>query len=150
MQFQVPQFLDVEDKIIGPLTIKQFIYLAGSVGLAYMAWYFIPFIGLFVALACMGLGAALAFYKFNTKPFIFIIESAFNYMKRTRLYVWKRREKIGVETHLDLTNFTATIHTGTLPLHPTASKLSDLTWSMDIQPKESAIAPPRADSSMVM
>ena len=35
MQFQVPQFLDVEDKIVGPFTIKQFIYLAGGVGMGY-------------------------------------------------------------------------------------------------------------------
>ena len=34
MMFSVPQFIDVEDKIIGPLTLKQFIYLAGGAGLS--------------------------------------------------------------------------------------------------------------------
>jgi hypothetical protein len=42
MQFQVPQFLDVEDKIIGPFTIKQFLYLAGGAGFAYLSWRYIP------------------------------------------------------------------------------------------------------------
>ncbi len=134
MQFQVPQFLDVEDKIIGPFTIKQFLYLAGGAGLAYMAWYFIPYLGFIVALGFVGLAGALAFYKFNNKPFVFIIESGFHYIKSNRLYIWKRREKKNEETHLDLTNFTATVHTGTLPISTTTSKLGDLTWSMDVQP----------------
>jgi hypothetical protein len=30
MQFRVPQFIDIEDKLFGPLTFKQFIYLAGE------------------------------------------------------------------------------------------------------------------------
>ena len=32
MRFEVPQFIDIEDKIIGPLTWRQFIYLGGGVG----------------------------------------------------------------------------------------------------------------------
>src|SRR3989344_2665997 len=35
MEYQVPQFIEVEDKIIGPLTLKQFIYLAGEAGFSY-------------------------------------------------------------------------------------------------------------------
>ncbi|TSC80302.1 MAG: hypothetical protein G01um101429_152 [Parcubacteria group bacterium Gr01-1014_29] len=31
-QFQVPQFIEVEDKIFGPLTTKQFFYLLGGGG----------------------------------------------------------------------------------------------------------------------
>ncbi len=33
MRFEVPQFIDVEDKIFGPFTFKQFLYLAGGAGL---------------------------------------------------------------------------------------------------------------------
>lgn len=36
MQFQVPQFIEVEDKIFGPLTFKQFVYIAGGVALMYL------------------------------------------------------------------------------------------------------------------
>ncbi|TSC61742.1 MAG: SsrA-binding protein, partial [Parcubacteria group bacterium Athens0416_74] len=32
MQFQVPQFIEVEDKIVGPLTFKQFVFIAGGLG----------------------------------------------------------------------------------------------------------------------
>jgi len=32
MRFEVPQFIEVEDKIFGPFTWKQFIYLMGGEG----------------------------------------------------------------------------------------------------------------------
>ena len=43
MQFQVPQFIEIEDKIFGPLTFKQFIYLAGGVGASIVLWLYIPY-----------------------------------------------------------------------------------------------------------
>lgn len=136
MQFQVPQFLDVEDKIVGPLTIKQFIYVAGGVGLAYMSWKLVAYVGLILALGCIALGGALAFYRFNNKPFAFLIQSAFAYIISNRLYIWRRSKKVAMETQLDLSNFTTTKHTGSLPISSTSSsKLSDLTWTMDIQTK---------------
>ena len=131
MQFQVPQFLDVEDKIIGPFTIKQFLYLAGGIGMGYLSYRFIPWVGLVLGMLLAGFGAALAFYKFNNKPFIFLIESAFNYMNSTRFYLWKRREKLA-ETKLDLNNFTLTKHEPGPAMKTVSSKLSDLSWSMDV------------------
>ena len=93
MQFQVPQFLDVEDKIIGPFTLKQFLYLAGGIGMGYLASRYVPWVGIILAIGFICLGAALAFYKVNGKPLVFVIESGFNYMRSNRLYVWRRREK---------------------------------------------------------
>jgi hypothetical protein len=42
MRFQVPQFTDVEDKIVGPLTLKQFVYLAGAGGGCIILYSFLP------------------------------------------------------------------------------------------------------------
>lgn len=136
MQFQVPQFLDVEDKIIGPFTMKQFLYIGGGAGMAYMSWRFVSFLGLgyILALGCLALGGALAFYKFNNKPFAYLIESAFNYSKSSRLYIWRKKEKGAISTELDLSNFQPTKHTGMLPVaNASTSKLSDLTWAIDVQ-----------------
>jgi hypothetical protein len=143
MQFQVPQFLDVEDKVIGPLTIKQFLYLAGGAGLGYLTYKIIPWftIAVIPALGFFILGGMLAFYKHNNKPFIFLVESAFNYSQSSRLYVWRRREKVGqVSLALDLTNFTPTKHAGVgIPLATSGSKLNDLTWTIDVK-KENEVA----------
>ncbi len=131
MQFQVPQFLDVEDKIIGPLTIKQFLYVAGGVGAGYLSWRLIPFIGLMLGAAMIGFGAALAFYKFNSKPFIYTIEAGVRYFRSVRLYVWRRREK-EAEKELDLNNYKPIKHASGLLANKTSSKLNDLTWGIDV------------------
>ncbi len=134
MQFQVPQFLDVEDKIIGPFTIKQFLYLAGGIGLGYICVRFVPFIGWFVGLAAVCLGVALAYYKFNSKPFVFIIEAGFHFLRANHLYVWRRTEKKAAADELDLSNFKPVKHASSSILaNKTASKLNDLTWSIDVQ-----------------
>ncbi len=138
MQFQVPQFLDVEDKIIGPFTIKQFLYITGGVGMGYLSFRLIPvtIIGLIPAFGFVALGGALAFYKYNNKPFVFLIESAFNYIKSERLYIWKRQKKEQTtEITLDLSNFKTTKHAGSMPMMNTGSKLNDLTWSIDVEGK---------------
>jgi hypothetical protein len=137
MQFQVPQFLDVEDKVIGPLTIKQFLYMIGGVGLSYLSYKIIPWV-MIAAVPILGfviLGGMLAFYKHNNKPFVFLIESAFNYMQSSRLYVWRRREKDNqVSLAMNITNFTPVKNAGAgMPLVNNGSKLNDLTWTIDVE-----------------
>ena len=71
MRFQVPQFIDIEDKIFGPLTIKQFIYIAGGAGLSFILFRFLPLIlTIPLALIVIGMSIALAFYQINNKPLI--------------------------------------------------------------------------------
>ena len=84
MQFHVPQFIDVEDKIFGPLSFKQFVYLAGGAGLCVVIYVFVPynFISIPLIVLAGGFAAALAFYRINDKPFIYIVQSAFEYFTR--------------------------------------------------------------------
>lgn len=94
MKFQVPQFIEVEDKIFGPLTFKQFLYLLGGGGGGFLLFAILPtFIGLPLAVLWAGLGVALAFYKINNRPFILFLEAAFRYMMEKKLYIWKREQK---------------------------------------------------------
>jgi hypothetical protein len=130
MQFQVPQFLDVEDKLIGPLTIKQFIYLVGGVGGGYVVFRLIPWtiIAIIPALLVVAIGLALAFYKFNNKPFVYLLESGFVYLTSSRLYIWKKRDK-KEEERLDL-KLTEVSGKRGLP-SAGGSKLHSLNWQMD-------------------
>lgn len=97
MQFHIPQYIDIEDKLFGPLTLKQAIYVAGGGGGIYLAWRVIPYLFLKapVILAIAGLTWALAFYPKEKlgKPFIDILEAGFNYMLRDKLYTWKKTTK---------------------------------------------------------
>jgi hypothetical protein len=91
MRFEVPQFIDVEDKIFGPLTFKQFIYLVGGAGLGFTSFKLIPFpIWIPVTLGFVVFGLLLAFYKINNRPFIEIAQSYISFKLKGKLYLWKR------------------------------------------------------------
>lgn len=92
MRFEVPQFIEIEDKIFGPFTWKQFVYLAGGVGIAvvlYLTTNF--FVMLIVGLPLAGLAGALAFYPVNNRPFSIFLESMTQYFARTKLYLWRKK-----------------------------------------------------------
>ena len=82
-QFTVPQFIDEEDKILGPITTRQFIILLVTAGIIFVEYKIFDF-SLFVVsgLITAGVAVALAFGKINGRPFHFltrkIITSEFN------------------------------------------------------------------------
>lgn len=128
MRYQVPQFIEIEDKIIGPLTIKQFVYLVGGAGMAFIIYTYLPiYISLILIAGVVGLSLALAFYKINNKPFIDFLESAFIFYTKNNLYIWKKEEK-PVEQKTKAPEEAAQIYVPRL----SDSKLKDLSWSLDI------------------
>ncbi len=132
-QYQVPQFIEIEDKIFGPLTFKQFIYVVGGAGLAFIIYRFVPFsiIAFPLMFGAIALALALAFYKINNRSFIFAIESAFYYYINSKLYIWKKKEKKPERIPIEQNKTPNTIYVPKL----TESKLRDLTWSLDINEK---------------
>jgi PrgI family protein len=95
MRFEVPQFIEIEDKIFGPLTWRQFLYLGGGVGMAVVMFFTLPFL-LFVILGLplALLAAALSFYPVNNRPFSFFLEAIVNYVVGQRLYLWRQKADI--------------------------------------------------------
>ncbi|HET9641351.1 MAG TPA: PrgI family protein [Candidatus Paceibacterota bacterium] len=137
MEYQVPQFIEVEDKLIGPLTLRQFIYLAGAGGICVIALLYLPFVvGLLVALLAGGFGAALAFYKVNSKPFVEVLEDGFNYYTRSKLFLWKHSGKAAAEMNAAAAA-AAQSPEALRPIRPvsrlTSGKLSELAWSLDVE-----------------
>jgi hypothetical protein len=131
MRFQIPQFIDVEDKIFGPFTLKQFIYVAGGASAAVACVVmFGLFFGLLIALPIVILAAALAFYKINNRPFIYILESAFKYATKDKLYIWKKTEE-EEETEAKEKKYSSMI----VP-NLSESKLKDMNWELDVKKKE--------------
>jgi hypothetical protein len=131
MQFKVPQFLDIEDKIFGPFTFREFVYLAGGAGLCFVLYKALGFwIGIIPMLLIAGLSLALTFYHPNDKPFINMIESAMKYLVQDKLFIWKRREVEKNKTKDNIYNMPKS----TTQMDPRLgnSKLKDLAWSLDI------------------
>jgi len=97
MQFHFPQYIDIEDKLFGPLSLKQAIYTAGGIGGAYVVYVYIPYLFLSVPIIA-GIGVltwALAFYPKEKlgRPFIEVLEAGFYYLLREKLYTWKKTTK---------------------------------------------------------
>lgn len=103
MQFRVPQFIDMEDKVFGPFTLKQFGYIIGAGGLSFLIWTFIPIriIAMLVIAPVAGLFLALAFVKYNNRSFGEILESAFTYYTSSKIYTWRQPAAQKSETPVD-------------------------------------------------
>ena len=104
MQFRVPQFIDMEDKVVGPLTLKQFAYILGAGGFSFLIWTFIPIriIAIILIVPVAGLFLALAFVRFNNRSFGEILESAFAYYTGAKIYTWKQPQTpTTTEEHID-------------------------------------------------
>jgi hypothetical protein len=91
MHFQVPQYLDIEDKIIGPLTLKQFVYLLLGAGILFLLFNILKF-GAFiiVAIPIALLTLMVAFYKIGNQKFIQFLASLFGFISKPNIYIWKK------------------------------------------------------------
>ncbi len=99
MRFEVPQFIEIEDKIFGPFTWQQFVYVVGGAGAVFMLYALLPFyIFIVLAVPVGGLAASLAFFRVNNRPFVNLLESVFSYLTGARLYLWQKVAKRPIAT----------------------------------------------------
>lgn len=131
MKYQVPQFINVEDKIFGPFTAKQFLYIGGAAAVGFMMWSLLPkLLALLIGGPIVGLFLAFAFYKFDGwQPFIQTFENAIKYFGSDKIYIWKKVPKTPAEmAKIEETQAAAAV----IP-KLSDSKLKDLSWSLDIK-----------------
>ena len=95
MQFTVPQFIEEEAKIVGPLTFKQLLYLAGP-GIIIFFLYFslaktnlLAFIIITIFLA--GLALAVAFLKIGGYSLPILFKNFFGFFVSSKIYLWGKK-----------------------------------------------------------
>lgn len=91
-QFTVPQFIDVESKIIGPITTRQFLIFLGAaivIGISYRIFDFSLF--LTVAIVVVLISGVFAFLKINGRPFHFFVLNFVQTIRRANVRVWNHR-----------------------------------------------------------
>lgn len=94
MQFQIPQYAEVENKLVGPLTLKQFLYLAAAGLISFFAFFiFQGWLWFLITLVVAPLSVALAFFKYNGQPLPRIILYAFTFLWKPRLYIWEKEKE---------------------------------------------------------
>jgi len=137
MRHELPQFIDVQDKIIGPFTFKQFVYLAGGAGLCYALWVLLPtIIAIIVIVPVAGLAAALAFYKVNNRSFALYLQAMFTHGIKTKFYLWKHRPneqahktEDSVPENTDSTSVSSNSPEDNVFQN---SRLGNISWSLDV------------------
>lgn len=91
-QFTVPQFIDVENKIIGPITTRQFLILLGAAILAAICYKLFDFsLFIFSLVIILAVAATFAFVKINGRPFHFFVLNAVQTLRRPSLRIWNNR-----------------------------------------------------------
>jgi hypothetical protein len=138
MQFQVPQFIEVEDKIFGPLTFKQFVYIFGGLGASYTLFRLLPLILAAPLIAVVGgLAAGLAFFQFNGRPLIVGLENAFYFLIHGKLYLWNNARKAKRPAPAAKIAPQAPQEQVYVP-KLSDSRLHELAWSLDIKERVAA------------
>lgn len=131
MQYQTPQFIDVEDKIFGPLTSKQFFYVAGGAVLIFILYVFFQLWA--VILLGLPIGAfafSLAFLKLNGIPFPKVLSNFIGHTSQQKIFIWKpTKNPPRIETGKPEEKETV------IAPRLTERKLQDLAWSLDVQQK---------------
>lgn len=95
MRFQVPQFIDIEDKIIGPLTLKQFLTYFSAV-LVLIPVYLFSDLSLFLTLALpvFAVAAAFAHFRPGGKSLFVFLGNAVGFLGSSRLWTWRRTKQL--------------------------------------------------------
>ncbi|HXF44227.1 MAG TPA: PrgI family protein [Candidatus Paceibacterota bacterium] len=93
--FQVPQFIEQKARIVGPLTLEQFLYMAVAGALSFISYYIFNFLFWFMISAVMFIIAiGLAFVKINGQSLPQVLKAGFLYVWNPRTYTWQRAVKI--------------------------------------------------------
>jgi hypothetical protein len=90
-QFTVPQFIDVEDKIFGPITTRQFVILLVA-GLTLFVAFKLADTTLFIFLLAFigGLAIIIAFVKINGQAFHYFILNIIQTLRRPSRRLWNK------------------------------------------------------------
>ncbi len=127
MQYSVPQFIDIEDKIVGPLTGKQTLYLMIGGGLLMLLFSFFDFVFFMVAtVIIVPITLAFAFWKPKGMTVARWIVNIINYHTSDHLYTW-RREPEGMKIKRTQKKKTQVIFKENV----SRSRIGELAWLLD-------------------
>lgn len=130
LQFTVPQFIDIEDKIIAAITVRQFVILLVAMVLiaaSFKIFSLTPFI--LISVVILGIAIIFAFVKINGAAFHYFVLNILQTFKKPRLRVWRKDDTLVGAIEFDtLTKPVEATHT-----HKTysASRLSELSLIVD-------------------
>jgi hypothetical protein len=93
MQFKVPQKIDIEDKILGPLSMVQFVYAVVGGGAGYVSLSSLPSpLNLIIAIPIFIFTFCVVFVKINGRAFGYFLRSLIIYLTSPKTRLWHKNE----------------------------------------------------------
>ena len=131
MHAQVPQYLDIEDKIIGPLTLKQFVYLLLGAGALFLLFNLLKLpVFIIVAIPISILIFLVTFYKIGNQKFSQFVFSLLKFLGRPNIYTWKKLspKKPAEETMPKIIEMAKSVKKA-----PKESGLEEVQWKVELK-----------------
>lgn len=133
-KFVVPQFIDNEDKILGPITVRQFLICLGATFIMFIEYKILAF-SYFIGAVVLtgGLAAVFAFLKINGQPFHIFFVNFLETMFRPSLRTWQK-DLTNAELNDIIKNHTPStaVFVAQKPMNkPSSSRLRDLALTVN-------------------
>ena len=94
-RFVAPQFIDVEDRIIGPITTRQFVMIVIGGVIIFASYKILDMAGFIItALFVAGMVVLFGFVKINGRRFHEFVKSMLDVLRRPRVRVWSKQVSI--------------------------------------------------------
>ena len=92
MQFTVPQFIERETRIVGPLSFRQFLFIGFAGAICFVLYFLAPFRFFLIGCFVLGGGAiALAFFKIEGFNLPTVLMNFLTFGFSSKMYLWHRK-----------------------------------------------------------
>lgn len=113
MRFTIPQFIEHEAKIIGPLTFKQIIFIGTAGAICIILYFLVPSSVFWVVCIILGGGGiALAFLKIGGRSLPLTLVNFLKFSVMPKIYIWKKKEQPGIKVYKKKTESIAALPVG--------------------------------------
>lgn len=95
MRFTIPQFIEHEAKIVGPMTFRQFIYIGVAGAAAFFLYFSASFSVFLISSIVLGVVASsFAFLKIGGKTLPSLLANLLKFTVSPKKYIWNKKEKL--------------------------------------------------------
>jgi len=93
MRFTLPQFIEHEPKIVGPLTFRQFGFIGVAGAICFVLYYMVPFPVFLIACLILGGGAmTLAFLRIGGRSLPVVLGNFLKFSVSPKMFIWGKVE----------------------------------------------------------
>ncbi len=95
MRYRVPQFIERDIKVVGPMSFGQFIFVGSGVGICFVLYFVLAsksFLAFMLLTTVIMVGSiVLAFGKYRGSPMPKVVMNLFKYTFMGRTFLWKKK-----------------------------------------------------------